>query len=136
MPISILYMAGADLVLNTIRHRYWIVAAKSLIKSYIKNCVICSRFNCTEPFQLMGDLPVESISAARAFNDIEMDFTGIFCEVLFDCDGPCESLRLSVCLYVYKSMSFRDCYIFTRRSVSSSNCTFLRPERSTSKNIP
>ena len=69
---------GVDLVLNTIRQKYWIVAAKPLIKSYMKNCVTCSRFTCTDPFRLMGDLPVEKISAVRAFNDIGMDFTGTF----------------------------------------------------------
>ena len=67
-----------DLVLNTIKQRYWIVAAKPLIKSYTKKCVTCSRFTCTEPFQLMGDSSVGKISAVRAFNDIGMDFTGAF----------------------------------------------------------
>ena len=62
-----------------------------------QNCVTCSRFTCTEPFLLMGDLPLERISAVR------------------------EKLRLSVRLYLYKSMSFRGRDISTRRSVSSSN---------------
>ena len=69
---------GVDLVLSTIRQKYWIVAAKTLIKSYIKNCGTCSRFTCTEHFQLVGDFPPERISAVRAFNDIRMDFPGPF----------------------------------------------------------
>ena len=69
---------GVDLVLNTVRQKNWIVAAKTLIESYIKNYVTCSRFICTEPFQRMGNLTVEKISAIRAFNDIGMGFTGFF----------------------------------------------------------
>ena len=69
---------GVNLVLSTIRQKMWIVAAKTLIKSYFKNCGTCSRFTCTEPFQLIGDFPPERISAVRAFNDIRMDFPGPF----------------------------------------------------------
>ena len=36
----------------------------------------CSRFTCTESFQLIDDLPLEKISTVRAFNDIGLDFTG------------------------------------------------------------
>ena len=109
---------GVDLVLNTIRQKYWIVAAKPLIKSYIKNCVTCSRFTCTEPFRLMGDLPVERISTVRAFNDIGMDFTGPFL-VRFSPTVK-DPVKVYVCLFV--CMSTKACHLEVVTSLHEEAC--------------
>lgn len=48
---------GTQLTLRTLRQRYWILEARSLVKTCIRQCVICTRHTATSPIQLMGDLP-------------------------------------------------------------------------------
>ena len=72
---------GVDLVVNTTRQKYWIVAAKPLMKFYIKFCVTCSGFTCTETFQLIGVLPLESFQRfvlSMTLEWILLDFLGSF----------------------------------------------------------
>ena len=108
---------SCDLILNTIRQRYWIEAAKPLIKSFIKNCVT-SIFTCTEPFQLMGDLPVERISAVCAFNNIGMDFTGPF---LVGFSPTVEDpVKIYLCLFV--CMSTKACHLEVVTSLHEEAC--------------
>lgn len=49
---------GTQLTLRTLRQRYWILGARSLVKTRIRQCVICARHTATSPIQLMGDLPL------------------------------------------------------------------------------
>ena len=103
---------GVDLVLNTNRQKYWIVAAKPLMKFHIKFRVTCSGFTCTEPFHFIGDLPLESFQQfvlSMTLGWMLLDFLGRFSPTVSD---PVK-IYVSFCLYVYESMSFRGCHIFT-----------------------
>ena len=107
---------GVELVLNTIRQTFWIVAAKPHIKRFIKKCVTCSRYNSKEPIQLMGYLPAERISASRPFNDVGIDFTGPFLVKTSQTNHS----KVYVCIFV--CMSTKACHLETVSSLNEKTC--------------
>ena len=58
---------GTQLVLSTLRQRYWIVNGRVAVKAIISSCVICWKQKPTTSTQLMGDLPAHRVRPARAF---------------------------------------------------------------------
>ncbi|XP_036145841.1 uncharacterized protein LOC118646627 [Monomorium pharaonis] len=68
---------GLQLTLNTLRHEYWIVRARSLVKAVIHNCTVCCRERAAIPVQLMGDLPKARVSTpSRPFSHCGVDYAG------------------------------------------------------------
>ncbi|KAH9644706.1 hypothetical protein HF086_016414 [Spodoptera exigua] len=68
---------GARLTLAYIRQRYWIVGGNRAVKNQLRKCVRCHRFNKTDGYQLMGDLPQQRITPCRPFTHTGIDFTGM-----------------------------------------------------------
>jgi len=67
--------AGTQLTLATLRRDYWILRARSLVKSVIHNCVICTREKAATATQLMGQLPqIRVTPPARAFLHCGVDY--------------------------------------------------------------
>ncbi|XP_064074467.1 uncharacterized protein LOC113393726 [Vanessa tameamea] len=69
---------GRQLMLTYLRSKYWIIKAKSLVKSYIHRCLICSRIKATAKSQIMGDLPKQRVTPSRPFLHSGVDFCGPF----------------------------------------------------------
>ncbi|XP_046619726.1 uncharacterized protein LOC124304951 [Neodiprion virginianus] len=67
---------GVQLVLGTLRQRYWIPRGRNLIKSRIRQCVICTRWRAEPPQQLMGNLPRSRVTPARPFQFTGVDYAG------------------------------------------------------------
>lgn len=69
--------AGKSL-LSALLNKIWIVGGKlKLIKSVIKNCVVCARLNSQSHSQLMGQLPAVRVNVAMMpFTYCGVDFTG------------------------------------------------------------
>ena len=107
---------GVELVLNTIRQTFWIVAAKPHIERFIKKCVTCSRYNSKEPIQLMSDLPAERISASRPFNDVGIDFTASFLVKTSETNHS----KVYVCIFV--CMSTKACHFEVVSSLNEKAC--------------
>lgn len=69
--------SGLQLTLRTLRHEFWILRARTLVKSVIHQCVSCVRERAATPAQLMGNLPSHRISPpARSFTHCGLDYAG------------------------------------------------------------
>ncbi|XP_011167678.1 uncharacterized protein LOC105201381 [Solenopsis invicta] len=69
--------ADVQLTLATLRRDYWILRARSLVRSVLHQCVTCARERVVVPVQLMGQLPRARVSApACAFLNCGVDFAG------------------------------------------------------------
>lgn len=67
---------GPQLMINYLRTRYWIVNAKNLVRQYVRNCVVCSRYAAKTNQQLMGQLPSARVTACRPFYQSGVDYAG------------------------------------------------------------
>ncbi|XP_018374531.1 PREDICTED: uncharacterized protein LOC108768562 [Trachymyrmex cornetzi] len=69
---------GPQLLLSTLRERYWIIRGKHVIKRVLGKCVLCFRIRPHSPVQKMGDLPACRITPSRAFKHTGVDYAGPF----------------------------------------------------------
>ncbi|XP_036140324.1 uncharacterized protein LOC118644157 [Monomorium pharaonis] len=68
---------GLQLTLSTLRHDFWIIRARSLVKAVIHKCIVCCRERAAIPVQLMGDLPPMRVSVpSRPFSHCGVDYAG------------------------------------------------------------
>ncbi|XP_011859476.1 PREDICTED: uncharacterized protein LOC105556968 [Vollenhovia emeryi] len=67
---------GTQLTLRWLRQNYWIISARSLIKSHIRRCVKCSKHSAKNPTQLMGDLPSPRVNPSPPFSHTGIDYAG------------------------------------------------------------
>lgn len=70
--------AGAQLVLASIRQRFWILRGRSTIRNVIRRCVRCFRVKPQRIDQLMGSLPAERVQPNRPFAVTGLDYAGPF----------------------------------------------------------
>ncbi|EZA52947.1 hypothetical protein X777_07643, partial [Ooceraea biroi] len=69
--------AGLQLTLGTARQDFWIIRARSLVRSVVHRCVVCVRNRAVIPSQLMGELPAVRVSApTRCFVHTGLDYAG------------------------------------------------------------
>lgn len=69
---------GPKLVQSLIQRQYWIVGARSLIRSVLGKCVSCVRFMAKLIQPYMGDLPMTRFEQGRPFINVGVDFGGPF----------------------------------------------------------
>ncbi|XP_075157757.1 uncharacterized protein LOC142231024 [Haematobia irritans] len=90
---------GHRLVLNTIRLECWILKAKTLIKSHIRNCKECVLYRKQCLGQIMSVLPDTRITCNRPFTNTGVDFAGPF-ELKSFAGRRCKITKGYVCLFV------------------------------------
>lgn len=67
---------GPGLLMSIIRQRYWILDARTVIRSRCRKCNICFKCNPSHPSPIMADLPVCRVSEAKAFTHTGVDYAG------------------------------------------------------------
>lgn len=70
--------AGPQLMLGVLREQYWILGARSEVRSIFHKCVQCCRQNARTETQFMADLPSARCSPSRAFQHTGVDYAGPF----------------------------------------------------------
>lgn len=65
---------GTQLTLRALRQCYWILEARSLVKTHIRQCVTCTRYAAIAPTQLMGDLPSPRVNPSPPFSHTRVDY--------------------------------------------------------------
>ncbi|XP_071653083.1 uncharacterized protein [Temnothorax longispinosus] len=69
--------AGTQLTLATLRQDFWVLRARSVVRSVIHKCVVCTRERAVLPQQLMGNLPPLRVSPPlRSFVHCGVDYAG------------------------------------------------------------
>ncbi|XP_049316212.1 uncharacterized protein LOC109579356 [Bactrocera dorsalis] len=69
---------GNRLTEAIIRRQYWIIGLKNAIKSCIRKCCKCIRYNQVTAKQMMGDLPEFRVSPSSPFTYTGVDYAGPF----------------------------------------------------------
>ena len=70
---------GSEWALSMLRSKYWIIAARSVLRSVRRTCVVCQRFHKAPEQQKMADLPPERLVAGPVcFMNVGVDLFGPF----------------------------------------------------------
>lgn len=69
---------GENATLAAVRSKYWIIKAKSITKTYLRNCVRCAKVNTRSMSQMMADLPAPRVGISRPFTYCGVDYAGPF----------------------------------------------------------
>lgn len=70
------FHAGPQLLLSTIRNKFWPIKGKQIAHNIYRNCILCYKFKPTLHHQIMGNLPATRITPARAFSTTGVDLSG------------------------------------------------------------
>lgn len=68
--------AGPQLLLGTVRQRYWPLGGRNVARQVVHQCVTCFRSKPKQIRQLMGDLPSSRVTVSRPFSKTGVDFFG------------------------------------------------------------
>jgi len=71
-----LHHAGPQLLIASLRERYWIPRIRILVRTVIHQCITCYRFKAQATQQLMGELPSTRIQTLRPFLTTGLDYAG------------------------------------------------------------
>ncbi|XP_055542891.1 uncharacterized protein LOC129728468 [Wyeomyia smithii] len=67
---------GPNLLLSTIRQRFWALMGRDLARCTVHRCVTCARARPRSLEQLMGDLPPVRFTKSFPFENVGVDFAG------------------------------------------------------------
>lgn len=71
------YHANLSLLLNFVRSKWWIIGgSKKLVKSVVRQCVVCTRLGAQVRTQIMADLPAARVQVSRPFAHTGVDYAG------------------------------------------------------------
>ena len=69
---------GIQLMLQTLRQKYWIIHSRQVVKKVIHQCVTCRKFRGATLTQQMGSLPKQRVTPSRPFLASGVDYCGPF----------------------------------------------------------
>ncbi|XP_055622043.1 uncharacterized protein LOC129773533 [Toxorhynchites rutilus septentrionalis] len=70
--------AGQQLMISSMRERFWPIGARNVTRKVIHRCLKCFRTRPKSHEQIMGDLPVERVTPAPPFTRVGVDYCGPF----------------------------------------------------------
>ncbi|XP_048487833.1 uncharacterized protein LOC125491030 [Plutella xylostella] len=91
--------AGPQLLLTSIRDRFWPIGGRNLARSTARKCFVCSRFRGKPMTNIMGNLPVERVMPDFPFATVGTDFAGPF--LITDRKGRgCKITKCYLCIFI------------------------------------
>ncbi|XP_076660848.1 uncharacterized protein LOC143364322 [Halictus rubicundus] len=72
------FHGGPTLTSNIVMQYAWILGRNRLVKTAIRNCIVCQRNKPRLAHQMMGNLPVSRVTPARPFSTSGLDYAGPF----------------------------------------------------------
>lgn len=91
--------AGPQLLQSTLSQRYWIISARSIIRSRIFKCLRCFRMKPKITAPLMGDLPKGRVIPTRCFSTSGVDYAGPFL-VKMHVLKRVQPIKVYICLFI------------------------------------
>lgn len=73
-----LFHAGPQLLLTTVRQRYWPTAGMNVAKKIVRTYVTCFKAKPTSIYPIMAHLPRERVTIMNPFNVSGVDYAGPF----------------------------------------------------------
>jgi len=71
-----LHHAGPQLLMASLREKYWIPRIRDVVKTVIRHCLTCYKFKVKASQQLMGQLPSTRVQPAQPFTTTGIDYAG------------------------------------------------------------
>lgn len=68
--------AGPQLLLGTVRQRYWPLGGRNVARQVVHQCLTCFRSKPRQIQQFMGELPSSRVSISRPFSKAGVDYFG------------------------------------------------------------
>lgn len=99
--ISFLH-CGAQQLQSLISQKYWILSARSVIKSRIFRCIQCYRTKPKLTAPIMGDLPGSRVSPTRPFSTSAVDYAGPI-NIKLHHLRKLQTLKVYICLFICMS---------------------------------
>ena len=90
---------GTQLTLATLRHKFWILCARTEVKKIIRYCLPCIRYAARTPTQLMGELPSARVRPSPPFQSSGVDYAGPISVRLTKSRGK-GTLKDYICVFV------------------------------------
>ncbi|KAI5735483.1 hypothetical protein M8J77_018916 [Diaphorina citri] len=90
---------GPSLLLSILRQKYWILAARPLVRKLVQSCTRCFRFDPKSNTPLMGDLPKFRVQEVKPFTNTGVDFAGPFSITLSKHRGV-RTQKAYLCLFI------------------------------------
>ncbi|KAL0839771.1 hypothetical protein ABMA28_016409 [Loxostege sticticalis] len=95
----VLLHAGPQLMLSTLRQRFWIIGGRNLARKIARNCITCCRYSNKSIQPIMGNLPKERLHADFPFQNTAVDYAGPV--MIADRKGRgCRLLKAYICVFV------------------------------------
>lgn len=91
--------AGAQLTQSLISQRFWILSARSKIRSRIFKCITCFRAKPRNSFPQMADLPTARVTPSKVFLSTGMDYAGPFYTKTHQLRGV-KHLKVYLCIFI------------------------------------
>lgn len=73
---KVTFHGGAQLMLNYLRQKYWLIAGRRTVNQHIRKCVKCCRVKGLTSRQIMGNLPASRVNIGRVFSRTGVDYAG------------------------------------------------------------
>ncbi|KAG7305534.1 hypothetical protein JYU34_009613, partial [Plutella xylostella] len=73
---KILLHPGPQLLLATLRHKFWIINGRNLTRKVTHTCITCLRFSGKTYQPIMGNLPKQRLQADYPFANTAVDYAG------------------------------------------------------------
>lgn len=70
--------AGPQLLLASLRERFWPLAGRNLVRKIVHECIVCFKISPPKQNYIMGDLPDSRITPSRPFLISGLDYAGPF----------------------------------------------------------
>lgn len=91
--------AGPQLILASIRERYWTIGGRNLARRVARECLKCRRLKGSTLSNIMGNLPPDRIEPDFPFITVGTDFAGPF--LITDRKGRgCKITKCYLCIFV------------------------------------
>uniref|UniRef100_A0A8D8MGU8 CCHC-type domain-containing protein n=1 Tax=Cacopsylla melanoneura TaxID=428564 RepID=A0A8D8MGU8_9HEMI len=90
---------GPHLLLAILRQRYWILAARSVVRQRVQACNVCFRHNPAPVYPLMADLPDFRVTQSKVFYKTGCDYMGPF-NVSLSRHRGVSTTKAYVCLFI------------------------------------
>lgn len=96
---KVLLHAGPQLLLATIRHKYWPIGGRNLARKTVHNCITCCRFAGKIVQPIMGNLPEQRVHIDYPFTNTAVDYAGPI--LIANRKGRgCSLIKSYICVFV------------------------------------
>lgn len=91
--------AGPQLTQAVIAQKYWIMCARSRIRSVIHKCLVCFKHKPRNLTPYMADLPPPRVTPSKVFSSTGMDFCGPFNIKIINLRGN-KIVKVYICIFI------------------------------------